>query len=216
MLGASSGRGALNFVATWERPPGERNGFYFGTPHLWEYHWGLHFHALGFGFGFAPSRVSGPDFSVPPHIGFAIPLWFTSTFAVGLLLIGRHLRRSTANGQVPVQPSGSFTPVQHWLLTCSLSFAVAELFWLGAQYVKKLDALEIPLRAPLLPLVLLLDPRHARVNQAEWLPYAIAFWAALFCVSLVLSRRRTNPAIAGAVLLALACLFGVLVAFVTT
>jgi hypothetical protein len=106
--------------------------------------------------------------------------------------------------------------VRHWLLSCSLSFAGAELCWLGGQYVTKYDVLEIPLIAPLLPLVLLLDSREARVSLRDWLPYAAAFWVALFCLSVVLSRRRIHPGISGAVLLAAACLFGVLLAFVAT
>lgn len=215
-LGISSSDGAVVLRVQWEYKP-NRRGLYFGLPaHRLEFGHGLHFNALGFGFGFLPKRFHGEDYSIPPHVGFSMPLWFTASASLVVVLLGRHLCRRSEKPPFGNAPRKRFAyqGAENWLLTCSLMFAVAELLWYCARFFRKYDLLEIPMSIPLFPPGMLLDFSSGMIRQRGLLVYAFAFWIGLFLFSLILSRKQINPAIPAGIILGLLTLGGFVLVFV--
>lgn len=94
----------------------------------------------------------------------------------------------------------------NWVAVCSVAFIVSELLWVSSRYVRRYDALEIPMTTYFFPLAPLFDPHDALLHNRSIFFYALAYWVALFVISLLLSRRRMNPIIPAIIILSLSAI----------
>jgi hypothetical protein len=53
------------------------------------------------------------------------------------------------------------------------------------------------------PLAPAVEPHDMMVNSRSIFPYALAYWAALFVIALLISRKRVHPAVPGMIILVL-------------
>lgn len=99
--------------------------------------------------------------------------------------------------------------VTNWVAVCSVAFIVSQLMWHCSRYIRNIDLLEIPMALYFFPLAPLFEPHDGMIHNESIFLYALAYWVALFVISLLLSRRRMNPIIPAIVILALSAIVSV-------
>lgn len=98
------------------------------------------------------------------------------------------------------------TGIKNWALLCSLTFIVAQMFWYLSSFVRRYDLLEIPMVILFFPPAPLIDPHNGLLRDDNLYLYALIYWASVFFLSWVLSRRKINPVIPAIAILLLSCM----------